>query len=180
MTIRKTSHAALSMCLIAFMGLTSCAKSNPSQSKPTINTKEAAAEPVLKEGQKIMVVNGKEIVVETRKPTAQPPNPNHPCAAFIKPQPIKTSPDKCYARIITRSGAVWKRVLCEKDVTDIVVKTIQKVMIDAGDYAGPINGKLDLMTYAGVKKFQIRQDLSTGGLTVETVECMGVDWETLG
>jgi len=75
--------------------------------------------------------------------------------------------------------AEWRQVLCEANASVRVVSAIQRALKTQGFYSGPIDGQLGTQTYAAVKQFQTRRNLSTGGLTLRTVEALGVDWRSM-
>lgn len=68
----------------------------------------------------------------------------------------------------------WKRVLCETNTTADVVSKLQTALL-AKDYnPGPIDGVYGLETAAAVKKYQQDNGFATGGLTMETIDSLGL------
>jgi len=60
-----------------------------------------------------------------------------------------------------------------------VISAIQRALQTQGYYSGAIDGALGRQTYAAVERFQTARGLSTGGLTLTTVEALGVDWRSM-
>jgi len=81
--------------------------------------------------------------------------------------------------LVTPEKIEWRRVLCEANASPEVVRAIQSALKQQGFYSGAIDGRLGQQTYAGVKRFQESRNLSTGGLTLTTVDALGVDWRSL-
>jgi len=81
--------------------------------------------------------------------------------------------------LVTPEKAEWRRVLCEANASPEVVRAIQSALKQQGYYSGAIDGRLGQGTYAGVKAFQTARGLSTGGLTLTTVDALGVDWRSM-
>ncbi|MCF6275335.1 MAG: peptidoglycan-binding protein, partial [Robiginitomaculum sp.] len=82
---------------------------------------------------------------------------------------VQTTPEK----------AEWRQVLCEANSNSRVISAIQTALKERGYYRGAIDGILGQATYASVEQFQIAQSMSTGGLTLRTVDALGVDWRSM-
>ena len=81
----------------------------------------------------------------------------------------QTSPEK----------AEWRQVLCEANANPTVIRAIQTALKREGYYTGAIDGRLGQQTYASVEAYQTARGLSTGGLTLTTVDSLGVDWRSM-
>jgi hypothetical protein len=80
---------------------------------------------------------------------------------------------------ITPEKAEWRQVLCEANANSTVISAIQRALQTQGYYNGAIDGRLGRLTYASVERFQTARGLSTGGLTLTTVDALGVDWRSM-
>ena len=80
---------------------------------------------------------------------------------------------------ISPEKAEWRQVLCEANASPEVVRAIQSALKREGYYTGAIDGRLGQQTYAAVEAFQNARGLSTGGLTLTTVDRLGVDWRSM-
>jgi peptidoglycan hydrolase-like protein with peptidoglycan-binding domain len=81
----------------------------------------------------------------------------------------QTSPEK----------AEWRQVLCEANASPTVIRAIQRALQTEGFYKGALDGSLGRATYAAVEQFQASRGLSTGGLTLATVDALGVNWRSM-
>ena len=68
----------------------------------------------------------------------------------------------------------WRPVLCEADITSDLVSRIQSALLARGYLPGAVDGILGPRTLAAVTSFQQDNNTSSGALTVETVEALGV------
>ncbi|PID33892.1 MAG: hypothetical protein CR955_00280 [Thiotrichales bacterium] len=68
----------------------------------------------------------------------------------------------------------WRRVLCKTNMGPDINKRIQKALKDAGVYNGPVDGAMGRGSMSAVEKFQKANGLATGGLTIDTLEKLGV------
>jgi len=80
---------------------------------------------------------------------------------------------------ISPEKAEWRQVLCEANANPTVIRSIQSALKREGFYSGAIDGRLGQQTYAAVERFQTARGLSTGGLTLTTVDRLGVDWRSM-
>ncbi len=69
---------------------------------------------------------------------------------------------------------VWRRVLCETNMTPATIARIQRALKRAGFDPGPIDGVYGKQTQAAVRKYQIAKGLARGGLTTETLRSLGI------
>lgn len=77
-------------------------------------------------------------------------------------------------RLVTEGEMAWRPVLCETNMTRDVVRTIQRALLDSGHDPGPIDGFIGPLTMAGVRSYQDATGLARGGLTMATLESLGV------
>lgn len=78
-------------------------------------------------------------------------------------------------RIQTTEGHIeWRPVLCRTNTTPDVVRRIQTALDQAGHNPGPIDGVLGAQTMAAVKAYQQEKGLATGGITMKTLDALGV------
>ena len=75
--------------------------------------------------------------------------------------------------------AEWRSILCEANANTTVISAIQRALQTQGYYRGAIDGRLGQGTYSAVEAFQKARGLSTGGLTLQSVEALGVNWRSL-
>lgn len=68
----------------------------------------------------------------------------------------------------------WHLILCETNVTPEIVGRIQQALQSAGHNPGPVNGELNVTTLAAVREFQVKNGLKTVGVTIETLDKLGV------
>jgi hypothetical protein len=80
---------------------------------------------------------------------------------------------------ISPEKAEWRQVLCEANANPTVIRSIQSALKREGYYTGAIDGRLGQQTYASVEAYQKALGLSTGGLTLTTVDRLGVDWRSM-
>lgn len=70
--------------------------------------------------------------------------------------------------------AEWQPVLCETNLTPALVQSLQEALRAQGLYRGAANGRLTPQTEAAVRRYQQRESLATGGLSLATLEKLGV------
>ena len=68
----------------------------------------------------------------------------------------------------------WRSVLCETNMTKEVLTELQKALKAAGYNPGPIDGSIGAQTMRAVDDFQRAKGLERGGLTLSTLEALGV------
>lgn len=68
----------------------------------------------------------------------------------------------------------WRRVLCEKDAPNTLIKEVQTALRDKGEDVGTVDGKLGQRTLNAVQTYQARQGLASGLLTYETLDALGI------
>jgi hypothetical protein len=72
------------------------------------------------------------------------------------------------------SRTEWRRILCETNVTASVISSLQSALTAKGFDTGGLSGKIDAPTRDAVTRFQMANNLATGGITYETMEKLGV------
>ena len=75
---------------------------------------------------------------------------------------------------VSKERLEWQRILCQTNMNADVNKRIQQALKDAGVYNGPVDGSIGGGTLKAVEKYQREKNLPTGGLTIETLEKLGV------
>jgi len=68
----------------------------------------------------------------------------------------------------------WRSILCKTNMGPDINKRIQQALKDAGVYNGPVDGAIGRGTMAAVEKFQKKNGMATGGLTIEVLKKLGV------
>lgn len=84
-------------------------------------------------------------------------------------------------RSITRREMVsderleWRQILCDTNLTDDVVRRIQRALLAEGYNPGPIDGVVGHETLAAVSAFQRARKLPRGGLTMTTLQALKIN-----
>ncbi len=68
----------------------------------------------------------------------------------------------------------WQQVLCETNTTRDLITQIQQGLQKAGYNPGPADGVLGGATLTAIDAYQRKNDLPTGGLTIQTLEKLGI------
>ncbi len=68
----------------------------------------------------------------------------------------------------------WRPILCQTNMTPDVVRRIQRALKAAGFDPGPIDGVVGRETLAAIDRYQRAKGLARGGLTMATIESLGV------
>ncbi|MCI0666640.1 MAG: peptidoglycan-binding protein [Methylococcaceae bacterium] len=68
----------------------------------------------------------------------------------------------------------WRSVLCETNTTKDLLANIQTALQKAGFYTGPVNGSMGRQTQSALREFQKKNNLETGGITLRTLDVLGV------
>ncbi len=72
----------------------------------------------------------------------------------------------------------WRRVLCETNINVDLVKRLQTALRDKGFHPGPIDGILGRYTLSAVDKYQQKEGLERGGLTMSTLKSLGIELDS--
>ena len=76
---------------------------------------------------------------------------------------------------VSDSKIVWRAVLCEDQIKDTKVLSVQKALSQEGFDPGPIDGSYSQSTQQALRAFQRSKGLPEGGgMTIETLEALGV------
>jgi hypothetical protein len=78
--------------------------------------------------------------------------------------------------VISEGRSEWLPVLCEVNITRENVSNLQRALKTAGHYGGPIDGIYGSQTVNGVSAYQKANKLASGGLTIETLDRLGVTY----
>lgn len=109
-----------------------------------------------------------------------------PVAKLIKVSNVATEAEEIRTKVPAEYNTVekrnkisserleWRRVLCKTNMGPDINKRIQQALKDAGVYTGTVDGNIGRGTMRSVKKFQEDNGLATGGLTMDTLEKLGV------
>lgn len=81
-------------------------------------------------------------------------------------------------QMVEESYLEWRPVVCETNMTTAGVRELQRALRDAGHDPGPIDGVYGKLTQNAVKSFQATKGLASGGLTLATVEALGVSFRS--
>ena len=78
-------------------------------------------------------------------------------------------------RVKTSEEAIeWRMVLCETNMTPALIAELQRALGKAGYNAGAADGVLGNQTMDAVTRFQRANNLPTGGITLKTMEKLGI------
>ncbi len=81
---------------------------------------------------------------------------------------------------LSDAHVAWRPVLCRTNVTPDVVRRLQIALEGAGHSPNGIDGLLGPGTRGAVEAYQTERGLPTGGLTLETLESLGVSLHATG
>ncbi len=76
--------------------------------------------------------------------------------------------------MVTDGRIEWRSVLCKTNATPGVIQKLQTSLDKAGFNPGPIDGIIGKQTLDAVRDYQKAKGLPTGGLTMRTLESLGV------
>lgn len=76
--------------------------------------------------------------------------------------------------LVSEGKAEWKSILCQTNTTPGLVQQIQGALLAKGFNPGKIDGVIGRETAAAINGFQQANGLATGGLTMETLDKLGV------
>ena len=75
---------------------------------------------------------------------------------------------------VTDERMEWRSVLCETNMTKDIMTDLQRALKAAGFNPGPIDGSIGAQTMRAVDDYQRAKGLERGGLTLSTLESLGV------
>jgi hypothetical protein len=105
-------------------------------------------------------------VVKVRKLVANATEKRSPIPAEYKTVAKRTK--------VSGESLEWQPVLCETNLTRDVAKRVQQALKDAGYNVGVVDGIPGGATMRAVDDYQRAKGLPTGGLTLRTLESLGV------
>jgi len=76
--------------------------------------------------------------------------------------------------LVSEAYMDWRPILCETNITTDLISQVQQSLRDNGYSPGPIDGRFGQLTLSALRRYQRANSLSEGGLTVETIEHLGV------
>ena len=76
--------------------------------------------------------------------------------------------------LVSEGSAEWKSILCETNTTSGIVQDIQRALLAKGFNPGKIDGVIGVETSSAIRGFQQANGLATGGLTIDTLNKLGV------
>ena len=68
----------------------------------------------------------------------------------------------------------WRQILCKTNATPSTITALQNALQKNGYYDGPIDGVVGPRTVSAVGRYQQAEKIAEGGLTLETLERLGV------
>ncbi len=99
---------------------------------------------------------------------------------LVTPATVRKVPIPAKYQTITKRVKVsdatlkWTPILCKTNFSVDLIKKLQRALAKRGFNPGPIDGVYGWRTKAAVNKFQKANSLSTGALTIETLNALGV------
>lgn len=76
--------------------------------------------------------------------------------------------------LVSDQSLEWREILCETNTTGDVVRRLQTALKNEGLYKGPIDGIYGPATTSAVASYQRKNGMATGGLTLATLQKLGV------
>ncbi len=76
---------------------------------------------------------------------------------------------------ISEERMEWRPVLCQTNTTPELIASVQRALREAGHNPGPIDGRIGPQTLTAVRSYQQKKGLPTGGLTLTTLNSLGVN-----
>ncbi len=100
---------------------------------------------------------------------------------MVKPETVSSIPVPAEYKTVymkqktNDSKFTHKRIICEQDITDNLIKKIQLALLEKGFNPGPIDDIFGPKSKAALRKFQEANGLLAGHLDFETVNALGMD-----
>lgn len=101
---------------------------------------------------------------------------------LVKPASTMTVPiEPVYENVTKRvktseAFSEWATVLCETNTSPTLISQVQRGLNEAGFDAGVADGILGGRTLRAIKQYQASKGLATGGLTLETLKDLGINY----
>ncbi len=109
---------------------------------------------------KTKTIKVKEIVEPARK------------VAFSSPAKFKTIKKQ---KLVEAPQSKWAQILCNTNATRGNISQVQRALKASGYNPGSFDGRLGKDTAVAIKKFQSKNNLAQGGLTLETLKALNVN-----
>ena len=99
---------------------------------------------------------------------------------LVEPAKTTTTPIPARYEMVSKRELVkdgymeWRPVLCKTNMTSDIIQRIQSALNTAGHNAGPVDGVIGAQTMEAVESYQRAKGLATGGITIQTLESLGV------
>lgn len=78
-------------------------------------------------------------------------------------------------KMVSDAKMEWREILCETNIRPNTIQALQRALKTAGHSPGPIDGVVGRDTLAAVRAYQAKKGLPQGGLTMATLDSLGVD-----
>jgi hypothetical protein len=105
-------------------------------------------------------------MVKVRKLVSAPTQKRIDIPAVVESVPKKVK--------VAEERREWRSVLCETNMTAEILTELQQALKAAGYNPGPIDGSIGAQTMRAVDDYQRAKGLERGGLTLSTLESLGV------
>jgi len=69
---------------------------------------------------------------------------------------------------------VMRQAVCNGDINDTLISSLQQRLYDSGYEPGPVDGKLGQKTLDAMAEFQTDSGLAVGSITFETLDTLGI------
>lgn len=69
---------------------------------------------------------------------------------------------------------VMRQAVCNGDINDTLITSLQQRLYDSGYEPGPVDGKLGKKTMEAMSEFQMDSGLAVGSITFETLDTLGI------
>lgn len=90
--------------------------------------------------------------------------------------PVPGVTDKVERRTkVSDSRFEWQAVLCETNTTGDIISRLQSALKEEGYQVGAIDGVLGRSTLTALEKYQQKNQLAEGGVTMESMKALGVE-----
>lgn len=75
---------------------------------------------------------------------------------------------------VTDERLEWRRILCDTNMNPELIRSLQRALRGEGFHPGAIDGILGHQTLSAVNSYQRKKSLPRGGLTMSTIESLGI------
>lgn len=77
-------------------------------------------------------------------------------------------------KLVSEEKLEWREILCETNIQPGTIQALQRALKTKGHEPGPIDGVVGRQTLEAVRQYQEANRLPEGGLTIATLESLGV------